>query len=69
MPLGCPIQDGDNNDCQEDDRGVKKEVLSRYVKQNFPGNELLDFVSRDFSEYAGSLRALDRRVEFFNGIT
>lgn len=46
-----------------------KEVLSRYVKQNFPGNELLDFVSRDFSEYARSLRALDRRVEFFNSIT
>ena len=46
-----------------------KEVLSRYVKQNFPGNEVLDFASRDFSEYARSLRALDRRVEFFNGIT
>ena len=29
-----------------------KEVSSRYVKQNFRRNELLDFVSRDFSEYA-----------------
>ena len=46
-----------------------KEVLSRYVKQNFRRNELLDFMSRDFSEDAGSLRALDRRLEFFDGIT
>ena len=46
-----------------------KEVLSRYVKQNFRGNELLDFVSRDCGEYAWSLRALDRGLEFFNGIT
>ena len=46
-----------------------KEVLSRYVKQNFRRNELLDFVSRDFSEYAWSLRVLDRRLEFFDGIT
>ena len=46
-----------------------KEVSSRYVKQNFRRNELLDFVSRDFSEYAWSLRDLDRRLEFFNGTT
>ena len=46
-----------------------KEVSSRYLKQNFRRNELLDFVSRDFSEYAWSLRALDRRLEFFNGTT
>ena len=51
-----------------DDRGVKK-VLSRYVKQNVRRNEPLDFVLRDFSEYAWSLRALDRRLEFFDGIT
>ena len=39
------------------------------MKQKFSRNELLDFVSRDFSEYAWSLRALDRRLEFFNGTT
>ena len=44
-----------------------KEVLSRYVKQNFLRNELLDFVSIDFSEHAWSLRVLERRLEFFNG--
>ena len=46
-----------------------KEVLSRYVKQNFQRNELLDFGSRDCGEYAWSLRALDRGLEFFSGIT
>ena len=46
-----------------------KEVSSHYVKQKFRRNELLDFVSRDFSEYAWSLRALNRRLEFFNGTT
>ena len=46
-----------------------KEILSRYVKQNFLRNESLHFVSRDFSGYAWSLRALDRRLEFFNGIS
>ena len=24
MPLGCLIQDGDNDDCQEDDRGLRR---------------------------------------------
>ena len=46
-----------------------EEVLSRYVKQNFCRNEVLDFVWKDFIEYAWSLRALDRIPEFFNGIT
>ena len=46
MPLGYPIQDGDNNIV-----GVKRGPF-RYMKQNFRRNELLDFVSRDFSEYA-----------------
>ena len=27
IPLGCPIQDGDNNDCQEDE-GVKRGLKS-----------------------------------------
>ena len=31
-----------------------KEVSSRYVKQNLCRNELLDFLSRDFIEYAWS---------------
>ena len=28
MPLGCPIQDGDNNDCREDAVGVKRGLKS-----------------------------------------
>ena len=52
MPLGCLIQDGDNNDCQEDGLGVKGD-LSRYVKQNFRRNESYTFVSRDFVNTRG----------------
>ena len=28
MPLGYPIQDGDNNDCQEDYIGIKRGLKS-----------------------------------------
>ena len=28
MPLECLIQDGDNNDCQEDGLGVKRDLKS-----------------------------------------
>ena len=52
-----------NNDWQEDEE--LKDALGRYVKQNLRRIELLDFVSRDFSEYAWSLRTLDRRLEYF----
>ena len=34
------------------------------MKQNLRRIELLDFVSRDFSEYAWSLRTPDRRLEY-----
>ena len=55
-----------NNDWQEDE-GLK-EALTRYVRENLRRNEVLDFVSRDFSDYAWSLRTLDRRLQYF-GIT
>ena len=55
-----------NNDWQED-KGLK-EALTRYVKENLRRNEVLDFVSRDFSDYAWSLRTLGRRLQYF-GIT
>ena len=55
-----------NNDWQEDE-GLK-EALTRYVRENLRRNEVLDFVSRDFSDYARSLRTLDRRLQYF-GIT
>ena len=37
-----------NNDWQEDE-GLK-ETLTRFVRENLRRNEVLDFVSRDFSE-------------------
>ena len=55
-----------NNDWQEDER--LKGALTRYVRENLRRNEVLDFVSRDFSEYTWSLRTLDRRLQYF-GIT
>ena len=54
------------NDWQEDE-GLK-EALTCYVRENLCPNEVLDFVSRDFSDHAWSLRTLDRRLQYF-GIT
>ena len=68
--MGYDIQNGDwshsNNDWQEDER--LKEALTCYVRENLRRNEVLDFVSRDFSDYAWSLRMLERRLQYF-GIT
>ena len=55
-----------NNAWQEDER--LKEALTCYVRENLRRNEVLDFVLRDFSDYAWSLRTLDRRLQYF-GIT
>ena len=38
------------------------------MRENLHRNEVLNFVSRDFSDYARSLRTLDRRLQYF-GIT
>ena len=42
-----------------------KSDLQRYVKQNLRRREILDFVRRDFPEYAWSLGNLSRRLAFF----
>ena len=71
MPLGYAIQDGDCPHSKQrlaGGRGVKRGFLTRYVRENLRRNEVLDFVSRDFSDYAWSLRTLDRRLQYF-GIT
>ena len=48
-----------------------KEASLKYVGQGLQRREVLDFLTRDFSLYAWSLRALDRRLRhfdiFFNG--
>jgi len=48
----------------EDDEQLKSD-LQRYVKQNLRRWEILDFVRRDFPEYAWSLGTLSRRLAFF----
>ena len=67
MPLGYAIQDGDCPHSKQRlprGRGVK-EALTRHVRENHRRNEVLDFVSRDFSNYAWTLRTLDRRLQYF----
>ena len=48
----------------EDDEQLKSD-LQCYVKQNLRRREILDFVRRDFPEYAWSLGTLSRRLAFF----
>ena len=43
-----------------------KQDLSSYVSQGLKREEILDFVKRDYEEYAWSFRTLDRRLRAFN---
>jgi hypothetical protein len=52
-----------NSDWQEDEN--LKDDLQRYVMENFRRKEILDFVKRDYLEYAWSLGTLDRRLAHF----
>ena len=47
----------DNEKLEEDPK--------RYVAQNLRGTEILDFVKREYHEYAWSLRILNRRLSYF----
>ena len=40
-----------------------KADLKRYVRESLSRSEILDFVSRDYSIYALSIRTLDRRLK------
>ena len=42
-----------------------KEALQHYIKSGLNLTEILDFVQRDFSQYAWSPRTLDRRSQNF----
>ena len=48
----------------EDDEQLKSDI-QHYVLQNLRSREILDFVRRDFPEYAWSLGTLSRRMAFF----
>ena len=45
---------------------VLKEEMAKYVKQGFRRREMLDFLKRDFAQYAWSLRTVDRRLRHFD---
>ena len=53
------------NDGWKEDVVLKKE-MAKYVKQGFQRREMLDFLKRDFAQYAWSLRTLDRRLRHFD---
>ena len=53
------------NDCWKEDWHLEK-TLSQYVNEGLRREEILDFMSRDFPEYAWSLRTLDRRLQYFD---
>ena len=48
----------------EKDQQLKSD-LERYVLENYSTQEILDFASRDYPEYAWSLPTLSRRLNFF----
>ena len=53
------------NDDWENDKDLKDD-LEKYVHQGLRRKEVLDFVERDYSQYAWSLRSLDRRMRHFD---
>ena len=56
----------DNRESTRTDDDNLKEVLTKYVQQGLQRSEALDFVRREFREYAWSIRSLDRRLRHFN---
>jgi len=51
----------------ESDEDLEKD-LRKYVLENLKRNEVLDFLIRDYPQYAWSLGTLSRRLNYF-GIT
>ena len=52
-----------NNNWQED--LSLKEALNEFVRQGLRPDEILDYMVRDFPDYAWSIRMLDRRLQYF----
>ena len=53
-----------NPDWQED--AELNQDLKQYILQNLSRREILDFVSRDYAQYAWSLGTLSRRLAYFD---
>jgi len=49
----------------EDDETLKAD-LAKYVMQNLSRREIVDFLKRDFPQYAWSLGTLSRRLAHFD---
>ena len=49
----------------EDDEDLEDDI-KRYVMQNLKRNEILDFLKRDYPQYAWSLPTLSRRMRTFS---
>ena len=67
MATGCKflsLTDSRNIHWKEDD--ILKSDLKKYVKKDSRRTEILDFMKRDFSQYAWSLSSLDRHMRYFD---
>ena len=53
-----------NNEWQNDEE--LQSSIKHYVMQNMKPSEVLDFLKRDYPEYAWSLPTLDRRMRYFD---
>ena len=53
------------NDAWKEDVFLKEE-MSRYVKQGLQQDKILDFLKKNFAQYAWSLRSVDRRLRYFD---
>ena len=54
-----------SNDAWQSDRRLEEE-MKKFVKQGIKRKEILDFLRRDFPQYAWSIPTLDRRLRHFN---
>ena len=52
------------NETWKNDDALKNAFI-KYIRQGLQRKEILDFVQRDFSKYAWSLRTLDRSIKYF----
>ena len=53
-----------NNEWQNDEE--LQSSIKHYVMQNMKRSEVLDFLKRDYPEYAWSLPTFDRRLRYFD---
>ena len=52
------------NDAWRDDHELKAD-LTKYIKQGIHRKEMIDFLKRDYPQYAWSIPTLDRRLRYF----